>query len=101
MSLALKKSEKSFTKSTAKLQETVFRDEYIEGIMGVVWENSLNWAVRSLTESGNTKLEKASENLKTYFNKVLQTLIALTKPGLNEFDVVCHGDLWNNNIMLR
>lgn len=69
--------------------------------MGAIWENSIKFAIKSLNESNNLKLIKISEKLKFFSGKILNTLIDLTKCNSSKFDVICHGDLWNNNILIR
>lgn len=102
MSLAFKNQDQHlFSSITEKLRETVFCEEYITGPMGRIWESSLKFAVRSLSESGQVRLEKAGQSLKTLLSgKVFRSLMQLIKCS-DRFKVVCHGDLWNNNIMFK
>ena len=69
--------------------------------MGTIWENSLKLAKNSLEFSHDLKLQQIARDIfKKYSGAVFSHLMMITKPSA-KFGVICHGDLWSNNIMLR
>lgn len=69
--------------------------------MSTIWENSLKFATMSLQSSSDLRLKNISQKIyKKYSGTVLKHLIDIIKPS-NKLQVLCHGDLWTNNIMVK
>lgn len=89
-----------FKKIAGCLREPLFCDEAESRMLSAIWENAIKLAVRSLEERGDPRLDKPVAVMKSYLNSVFSGMVEVMK-AREPYDVVCHGDLWINNILLR
>ncbi|CAG5078982.1 Protein of unknown function [Cotesia congregata] len=101
-SLALKLSNPSlFTELMAPLQEILFPQDETPSL-GQSIEMSIDLAVKHLKSLEQTsELVKAIEFLDSQRPAVLETMKALTKPAQDKYNLMSHGDCWNNNILFK
>lgn len=92
-----------FAELVAPLCENIFPTDTEESI-GSFFESGVDFALKSLEsiEPPNDRVERALEFLRSYQDKVAESMRHLLRPRADEeqrFWVITHGDTWNNNIM--
>lgn len=92
-----------FCDAVSKMHEVVFTDRAAD-FYSEVLESTLNTAVSSLSKfsNGNGELDKPIEILKRLKGKQLfDIMFDIVKNSNDNWKVVCHGDLWINNLMFH
>lgn len=71
--------------------------------MGVSVENALNFATKHLEwiDERSEELEAGIRFVKGYEGKLYPMMQDLVDPGKGKYDLITHGDCWNNNVMFR
>ncbi|XP_046751393.1 uncharacterized protein LOC124414489 [Diprion similis] len=102
-SLALKlRDPQRFEELVSPLTEAIFPQD-TRPSLGVSINDCVKIAVAQLQsiEPKSEELEIGIQFLKSFGESVYSEVQKLVVPGQGEFDVLTHGDCWNNNIMFK
>uniref|UniRef100_A0A0C9PQD2 RNF166_0 protein n=2 Tax=Fopius arisanus TaxID=64838 RepID=A0A0C9PQD2_9HYME len=102
-SYALKRKDpKKFEELMSSTIEAVFPQDDAP-CMGSSMDVSINTAINHLEslEDTSDELRSAIEFVKSLIGKSVEIMKTLVLPGQGKYDVLSHGDAWNNNILFK
>lgn len=84
------------------LKEALFPQGPVLSI-GMSVETGVKTAIKQLEsiQAGSEDLERGIQFLKSCDGRVYKDMQDLVEPGRGKFDVLTHGDCWNNNVMFK